>query len=290
VSALSTFLLIYAAQSSFDSREPPVEPQYHQPVHYARPQYHEAYPQIYPYPSNTSNAVRYSPLTSHPKRLLCDDHDDTHDEKKAQDNHTRTDTHLVTPTPKKMKPNETGLPPSLSCEEQYSRKSKSLGLLCEFFCKRDWSSGIIGIDEAAKLLGVERRRIYDVINILESLDVVQRKCKNRYEWLGFGRLPHVLAEIQEEGISGSHELGEEARRLGVIGKDEQIEFIQLKGPAKKSLVRLSRQYLQLFLVGNEVLSLIDASDRIMGKAEEPDDIDDPAERKAAVSKGQKTKI
>ena len=261
------------------SQETSVLPRSHQgqgaPLYFARAQYHEPYPSIYPYSDRRGEG--HTPLASQPKRLLPANDDDLQDE-------NNTDIHLVTPTPKKIKTSST---PS---EESYSRKSKSLGLLCENFCKCDWSAGIIGIDEAAKLLGVERRRIYDIINILESLDVVRRMCKNRYEWLGFARLPKVMADIQQEGICGCRGLAEEARRWGVIGRDEIVESVSTKGPAKKSLGRLSRQYLQLFLVGNEVMSLTDASDRIMGKAEEPDDIDDPMERKAAVTKGQKTKI
>jgi hypothetical protein len=190
--------------------------------------------------------------------------------------------YLVTPTPKKMRLDPCPVP------EEYSRKTKSLGLLCENFCKQDWSNGI-GIDEAAKVLGVERRRIYDIINILESLEIVQRQCKNRYHWLGFGQLPNVMAEIQQEGICRDG-LAEEARHLGVLGRDEKVIDAPEVGQTKKSLGRLSRQYLQLFLIGHEVMSLTEASDRIMGKAEEPAGIADPTARKAALSKGQKTKI
>lgn len=187
-------------------------------------------------------------------------------------------------------------PPPPPPQEEYSRKSKSLGLLCENFCKHDWQNGI-GIDEAAKALGVERRRIYDIINILESLEVVQRKCKNRYHWLGFAQLPKVLAEIQHEGIMEARELAAEALELGIVKEDTVVETSSGGGDdkttyaIKKSLGRLSRQFLQLYLVGNKVMSLMEASDRIMGKTEEPSsDLECPVERKAAVSKGQKTKI
>ena len=66
----------------------------------------------------------------------------------------------------------------------YSRKEKSLGLLCDNFL-RTYDGSTIGtyeicLDEAASRLDVERRRIYDIVNVLESVGVVTRKQKNRY--------------------------------------------------------------------------------------------------------------
>lgn len=44
--------------------------------------------------------------------------------------------------------------------------------------------------------GIERRRIYDVINILEAFDIVSRKEKNTYWWHGTCQLHLTLHELK----------------------------------------------------------------------------------------------
>jgi transcription factor E2F7/8 len=63
----------------------------------------------------------------------------------------------------------------------YSRKSRSLGLLCENFLARFGreAGSIINVDTAAKELGVERRRIYDILNVLHSLGVTEKRMKGQ---------------------------------------------------------------------------------------------------------------
>ena len=66
-------------------------------------------------------------------------------------------------------------------QEGYSRKAKSLSLLCENFVQQfgQLNQQVINLDNAASQLGVERRRIYDIVNVLESIKVVSKLQKNQ---------------------------------------------------------------------------------------------------------------
>ncbi|KAF2308648.1 hypothetical protein GH714_011705 [Hevea brasiliensis] len=82
------------------------------------------------------------------------------------------------------------------------RRRKKKVIVTMFFLRLYDSGGVdsIGLDDAAARLGVERRRIYDVVNILESVGVVARKQKNRYLWKGFEAIPRALEGLKEEGF------------------------------------------------------------------------------------------
>lgn len=86
----------------------------------------------------------------------------------------------------------------------YNRKEKSLGELCRRFLYYYGieGKGVLYLDQCTKELGVERRRIYDIINILESFGVIRRRAKNEYHWKGIDWIIHSIDQQINSCVSG----------------------------------------------------------------------------------------
>lgn len=64
------------------------------------------------------------------------------------------------------------------------RYDSSLGLLTTKFVNllKDSQDGVLDLNKAAETLKVQKRRIYDITNVLEGIGIIEKKSKNNIKW------------------------------------------------------------------------------------------------------------
>jgi len=83
--------------------------------------------------------------------------------------------------------------------------------------------GVLDLNNAAETLNVQKRRIYDITNVLEGIGLIEKKSKNNIQWKGSG-----MAVIPPENCEEIRVLQQEIAQLAMEEKqlDEEIEKLQ----------------------------------------------------------------
>ncbi|KAG1369735.1 transcription factor E2FA [Cocos nucifera] len=105
-----------------------------------------------------------------------------------------------TPMSNACSPSSNPLTPMGTC-----RYDSSLGLLTKKFINllKHAQDGILDLNKAAETLEVQKRRIYDITNVLEGIGLIEKKLKNRIRWKGVddlrpGELDDNVSNLQAE--------------------------------------------------------------------------------------------
>ncbi|NXR81024.1 E2F6 factor, partial [Pycnonotus jocosus] len=86
-----------------------------------------------------------------------------------------------------------------SMDVKRPRFDASLGLLTRRFMAllKKAPDGVLDLNEVATTLGVRKRRVYDITNVLDGIHLIQKRSKNLIQWIG-NNLDQVVGKAREQ--------------------------------------------------------------------------------------------
>ncbi|KAM7083465.1 transcription factor E2F2 [Ciconia maguari] len=111
-----------------------------------------------------------------------------------------------------------------------TRYDTSLGLLTKKFIRllSESPDGVVDLNRAAEVLEVQKRRIYDITNVLEGIQLIRKKSKNNIQWMGTGIFEDAAVTAKQQALRGElAELARTERTLDQLLQDCALQLRQL---------------------------------------------------------------
>ncbi|XP_042295719.1 transcription factor E2F2-like [Sceloporus undulatus] len=83
-----------------------------------------------------------------------------------------------------------------------TRYDTSLGLLTKKFIHllNESEDGVLDLNRTAEVLDVQKRRIYDITNVLEGIQLIRKKSKNNIQWMGTGLFEDSTVTTKQQSL------------------------------------------------------------------------------------------
>ncbi|XP_056365307.1 transcription factor E2F2-like isoform X4 [Oenanthe melanoleuca] len=111
-----------------------------------------------------------------------------------------------------------------------TRYDTSLGLLTKKFIHllNESPDGVVDLNRAAEVLEVQKRRIYDITNVLEGIQLIRKKSKNHIQWMGTRIFEDTAMVAKQQVLHGElAELARTERMLDQLMQDCALQIQQL---------------------------------------------------------------
>ncbi|KAI3989058.1 hypothetical protein MKX01_033094 [Papaver californicum] len=166
------------------------------------------------------------------------------------------------------------LTPTGSC-----RYDSSLGLLTKKFISLilEAKDGILDLNKTADVLKVQKRRIYDITNVLEGIGLIEKTSKNNIRWKGLGmQMPMDLDDEVTKLKADIESEYDEERRLDtkIRAKQERLRSLGADENCQRFLFLTEEDIMSIPNYQNNTLIAIKAPQASSLEVPDPDEVVD----------------